>query len=129
MRHSVRRNCHRAKLFFVGAPNEIGHKCAASPSEANPARNPQDALHRDVVHRDADISVRYRSHGLMSALIARLVALSCRHAWAVIALALLLAIAAGYYAAGHIAIDTDNAKLFSPNLDWRKREVAYDAAF
>ncbi len=65
----------------------------------------------------------------MAALISRLVSLSCRHAWAVIALALLLALAAGWYSAGHIAIDTDNSKLFSPKLDWRKREAVYDAAF
>ncbi len=33
MRHLLRRNCNRAKLFSVGAPDEIGHKCAASPSQ------------------------------------------------------------------------------------------------
>ena len=36
MRHPLRRNCHRAKLFFVGALDEIGHKCAASPSQPTP---------------------------------------------------------------------------------------------
>jgi uncharacterized protein len=65
----------------------------------------------------------------MSSLIARLVLVSCRHAWMVVLLAVLLGIGAGIYAAGHIAIDTDSAKLFSPTLRWRKLEVAYDAAF
>jgi uncharacterized protein len=65
----------------------------------------------------------------MGSLIARLVLASCRHAWTVLLVAVLLGIGAGIYAAGHIAIDTDSSKLFSPNLRWRKLEVAYDAAF
>ena len=65
----------------------------------------------------------------MGSLIARLVLASCRHAWTVLLVAVLLGIGAGIYAAGHIAIDTDSSKLFSPNLPWRKLEVAYDAAF
>src|SRR6266851_1106653 len=65
----------------------------------------------------------------MSSLIARLVLVSCRHAWTVVLLAVLLGIGAGIYAAGHIAMDTDSGKLFSPTLRWRQLEVAYDAAF
>jgi len=65
----------------------------------------------------------------MTRLIARLVAVSCRHAWLVLAIGVLLAIGAGIYAQRHMAIDTDSSKLFSPNLPWRQREIAYDAAF
>jgi hopanoid biosynthesis associated RND transporter like protein HpnN len=65
----------------------------------------------------------------MASLTARIVGLSCRHAWLVLALAVLLGLGAGVYAAGHIAIDTDNSKLFSPDLPWRRLEATYDAAF
>src|ERR1700690_871188 len=69
------------------------------------------------------------ANGNMAQLIARLVVVSCRHAWAVVVLAVLLGIAAGYYTAGHIAIDTDNSKLFSPTVRWRQLEAVLEAAF
>ena len=65
----------------------------------------------------------------MTRLIARLVVVSCRHAWAVVALAVLLGVAAGYYAAGHMAIDTDNSKLFSPTVRWRQLQAVLETAF
>jgi uncharacterized protein len=42
---------------------------------------------------------------------------------------LLLAVVSGVYAARHFAITTDIGKLISPQLDWRKRELAFEAAF
>jgi uncharacterized protein len=65
----------------------------------------------------------------MATLITRLVVASSRHAWAVLLLAALLAGGAGFYAARHMAIDTDNSKLFSSHLHWRKRNAVFDAAF
>src|SRR5262249_34800241 len=47
-------------------------------------------------------------------LIAQLVAACCRHAWSVLLLCLALAGLAFSYVSHHIAIDTDNAKLFPP---------------
>src|SRR5476649_1127650 len=65
----------------------------------------------------------------MSRLITRLLLISCRHAWTVVTLALLAGVGAGFYAAGHMAIDTDNSKLFSPTVHWRKIEAVLESAF
>lgn len=59
----------------------------------------------------------------------RLVQLCSRYAWAVIVLAAIIAGGSGVYAARHFAITTDINNLLAPNLEWRKRERAYDAAF
>jgi len=40
-----------------------------------------------------------------------------------------LAVAAGIYSQRNFAINTDVAKLISPDLDWRKREIDYEKAF
>jgi len=52
-----------------------------------------------------------------------------RYAWLTLVAGVLLAIAAGAYAAEHFAITTDIGKLISPSLDWRQREIAYEKAF
>ena len=61
--------------------------------------------------------------------LALIVGICTRHAWAVIAVAVLSGIVAGVYGARHFAIDTDIGKLISPDLPWRKRELAFMAAF
>ncbi len=43
--------------------------------------------------------------------------------------ALILAIAAGFYAVRHFSINTDINTLISPNLDWRKRDNQFGEAF
>lgn len=43
--------------------------------------------------------------------------------------ALILAVGAGFYTARNFSINTDINKLISPNLDWRKRDIAFDQAF
>ncbi len=43
--------------------------------------------------------------------------------------ALVLAIAAGFYTAHHFSINTDINTLISAKLDWRQRDVQFDAAF
>ena len=52
-----------------------------------------------------------------------------RHAWLVIVLATLVSAVAGVYAARHFGLNTDINKLISPDLDWRKREIAFETSF
>lgn len=54
---------------------------------------------------------------------------SARHAIEVVALAIALAVASVWFVATHLAIDTDNGKLISPDLPWRQRSAAFDRAF
>ncbi|AMN43596.1 MMPL family transporter [Rhodoplanes sp. Z2-YC6860] len=61
--------------------------------------------------------------------VTRLVEFCSRYAWAVIVLAAVIAGGSGVYATQHFAITTDINNLLAPNLEWRKRERAYDAAF
>ena len=62
-------------------------------------------------------------------LTARIVSASARHPWITILLALLLAGVAGLHASRHFAMTTDTAELISPDLDWRRGELDFDAAF
>ena len=62
------------------------------------------------------------------AAIARVVRLSTRHAWVVIAAFLIAAVLAGGYVARHIAINTDSGKLLSSSLPWRQQEIKLNAA-
>jgi len=59
----------------------------------------------------------------------RAVALAVRRPWAVIAVALAVVLAAGWFAAGHFAMNTDTATLIAPTVDWRRDEIAVDTAF
>jgi uncharacterized protein len=47
----------------------------------------------------------------------------------VLILALVLAVASGFYAARHFAINTDINTLISPDLDWRQRDQQFEQAF
>src|SRR6185503_13234097 len=62
---------------------------------------------------------------MLSRAIARVVAFSTRHVWAVILASAVLAAAGGTYTAYHFRINADVTKLISPDLPWRQREVAY----
>jgi hopanoid biosynthesis associated RND transporter like protein HpnN len=66
---------------------------------------------------------------LLPALIVRLVAFCTRHAWSVIVIGMLLAVAASVHSVHKFAINSDINTLLSPNLDWRKREIAFEHAF
>ena len=61
--------------------------------------------------------------------IVAIVAACSRWPWVVLALAAVLGGFALMYTVRHIAIDTDSTKLLSPDLPWRQREIAFDAAF
>jgi uncharacterized protein len=65
----------------------------------------------------------------MTAVIVRVVELSCRYAAATVGLVLLLALAGGYYTADNISIDTDVNKLIAQDLPWRQQEAEMDQAF
>ncbi len=62
-------------------------------------------------------------------LLTALVDFSRRRAWTVLVLALGLSLAAGWYTAGHLGVDTDTSKLLSPNLDWQVQSRVLDTAF
>ncbi len=61
---------------------------------------------------------------LQNAIIAS-VDLCIRYAKQVIAIAVILSVAAGLYAATHFALDADVNKLISQDLPWRQREAAF----
>jgi hopanoid biosynthesis associated RND transporter like protein HpnN len=62
-------------------------------------------------------------------LIVRLVTFSVQRAWLVIAIALVLAGAAGWFAAGHFNMTTDTEQLISASLPWRQNGLKFDKAF
>ena len=66
---------------------------------------------------------------MLVSIVKQIVGLCSRHAWAVVATAVIISAGSGYYAATHFAITTDINKLISPNLDWRQRELAYEKEF
>jgi len=66
---------------------------------------------------------------VIAAIIARLVDFSRRHAAANAIAAVVLTVLAGWYAAGHLAINTDIEKLLPSDLPWRQNEIALDQAF
>src|ERR1700728_4545678 len=74
------------------------------------------------------VSVVKNSAYLIAA-IARVVRLSTRHAWVVIAAFLIAAVLAGGYVARHIAINTDSDKLLSSSLPWRQQEIKLNKLF
>ncbi len=54
---------------------------------------------------------------------------SRRHAWSVALAALALTACGLLYASSHLGIDTDTDNLFSPSLQWRRNEIAFDKDF
>jgi hopanoid biosynthesis associated RND transporter like protein HpnN len=66
---------------------------------------------------------------VIAAFIVRLVDAARRRPAAHVVAALLLTLAAGWYAAGHLSIDTDIENLLPSDLAWRQNEIALDRAF
>jgi len=52
-----------------------------------------------------------------------------RRAWAIVLASALIVAASSVYVARHFAVDSAISHLLSPNLPWRRRELAYQAAF
>ena len=66
---------------------------------------------------------------MFASIIVRIVDASSRRAGAVLALGILLALAAGSYAAAHFAINTNTDDLIAANVPWRQRQLAFDKTF
>ncbi len=62
-------------------------------------------------------------------LVERIVAVCARVPAVVVLLGLALGIAGGFYTAANFKMDTDSSKLISPQVDWRQREMHFDALF
>jgi hypothetical protein len=67
--------------------------------------------------------------GRLSATLAALVAFACRRAGILAAAALIAAVVAGAYVAGHFSVHTELAALIPPDTPWRAQERALEAAF
>jgi hopanoid biosynthesis associated RND transporter like protein HpnN len=52
-----------------------------------------------------------------------------RYAWQVVVLGVIVAVASGLYASRHFTINSNIETLLSPDLEWRKREMAFEQAF
>jgi uncharacterized protein len=66
---------------------------------------------------------------VLTSIVVSIVKTCTRFAFLTLSVALILAIAAGFYTARHFEINTDINTLISPTLDWRKRDNQFDSAF
>ena len=66
---------------------------------------------------------------MLTSIVVSIVKACTRFASLTVLVALILAIAAGYYTARHFSINTDINTLISSNLDWRKRDNQFGQAF
>jgi uncharacterized protein len=66
---------------------------------------------------------------VLTRIVVSIVKACTRFASLTVLVALILAIAAGYYTARHFSINTDINTLISANLDWRKRDNQFGQAF
>ncbi len=66
---------------------------------------------------------------MLKAKLASLVNICTHYAWVVIVIALFLSVFSGIYAVRNFAINTNVNQLISPDLPWRKRELAFVDAF
>ncbi|MBM3529703.1 MAG: hopanoid biosynthesis-associated RND transporter HpnN [Alphaproteobacteria bacterium] len=66
---------------------------------------------------------------MLISILRRIVGLCSRFPWPVVVASAVLGVAAAIYAASNFAISTDINKLISSELDWRKRELAFEATF
>jgi hopanoid biosynthesis associated RND transporter like protein HpnN len=66
---------------------------------------------------------------VLTGIVVSIVKACTRFAATTVLIALILAIAAGFYTARKFEINTDINTLISPNLDWRQRDIQFDEAF
>jgi hopanoid biosynthesis associated RND transporter like protein HpnN len=66
---------------------------------------------------------------VLTSIVVAIVRFCTRFAFLTVPVALILAIAAGFYTARHFSINTDINTLISPELDWRKRDNQFEQAF
>src|SRR5580658_9466594 len=66
---------------------------------------------------------------MLTSIVVSIVKACTRFAFLTVSVALILAVAAGFYTAEHFEINTDINTLISEKLDWRQRDVQFDKAF
>ena len=66
---------------------------------------------------------------MLTSFVVSVVKACTRFASLTVLISFILAAGAGYYTYKHFGIDTDMNKLISHDLDWRKRDIAFDKAF
>jgi hopanoid biosynthesis associated RND transporter like protein HpnN len=66
---------------------------------------------------------------VLTRIVVSIVKTCTRFAFGTVLIALVLAVAAGFYTARHFRINTDINTLISPDLDWRKRDNQFGKAF
>src|SRR5262245_18332138 len=66
---------------------------------------------------------------MLTSVVVKIIEVCTRHAWSVIVAGIALALLSGVYSARNFAINSDISALLSPNLEWRKREIAFERAF
>jgi predicted RND superfamily exporter protein len=66
---------------------------------------------------------------MLTSAVVKVIGFCMRRAWSVLVVALILAAAAGAYAATHFVINSDINALLSKSIDWRQREIAFENAF
>ena len=66
---------------------------------------------------------------MLTRLVVSLVNLCTKYAVTTVVIGVLLAIGSGFYTARNFGINTDINTLISPDLDWRKRDIAFEKAF
>jgi uncharacterized protein len=66
---------------------------------------------------------------VLTSIVVSIVRFCTRFALPTVLLALILAVAAGFYTAQHFSINTDINTLISQKLDWRKRDNQFEQAF
>ena len=69
------------------------------------------------------------SENVLTSIVVSVVQACTRFALLTLPVALVLAVAAGFYTAHHFSINTDINTLISEKLDWRQRDVQFDSAF
>jgi len=70
-----------------------------------------------------------RQHLSPRTAVARLVAACLRHAWLTLLVCLALGVAAAFFTVDRFAMTSDTSKLISEKAEWRRHELAMDAAF
>ncbi|MBB1092612.1 MMPL family transporter [Rhodopseudomonas pseudopalustris] len=66
---------------------------------------------------------------MLKSAVVSVVKASTRFASITVLIGVILAIASGFYTFKHFAINTDISHLISSDLDWRKRDIAFEKAF
>ena len=66
---------------------------------------------------------------MLTSLVVTVVKACTRFATLTVLIASILAVGGGFYTARNFSINTDINKLISPDLDWRKRDIAFEQAF